>query len=686
MMVTVREGEASTTHNGRPRLQAPFADNPTNGLVPLSVTEIFLQRLAGWAQLVKRLILQFELIVDHQRRLADVYGRCAREFIIPIITKDGANVFGNDESSMSVFGGMQKAHVKLQNENAEFASMLETHVLPKLRSLLADLRRKAADTDKEWISLDRELARDRDVYVKLTEQLKAALDTHSGLAVDDSSTEVVSMTDKDPWTANLAVRCHVATCLYKQEHYHSSILSQQNHFATFECTIIQTLRVSLSTFFDWQTKDLTSSLDMFRKLKNSLHELDPVKDWTSFRQRHNDRILSLTAPKLVSENIWYEGQKDALVTSHKEGLLYRKDGGMRLGFKRSWKETWVLVSSAGYLHAFPPNVRPNSIRQGGDEERENLEPELSLYLPDCVIGPMMANEKEPEEFVVQEKSTGLFGGEKKHKFKGADLNESVQWWGYLSERVRTTVNRNDPLISKPSRRSMEQRKSRNSVSSVGSNPTVNDPLGAAPLAAVREVTEKEKRKPADPLGVGVVKAAARKPVSVGAVAESHAISVAASTPAARLTQAPQAADEFGDFESSPSHLHDAAGKSSAPPPHLSPVSIQPTSPQNLEYASPSLSSPYVAHSELEPDEVEPPKINIDPSLSMAENMDRALSSYPDMDAKSPVPDGDDPWGSPWGGEDNGLGGFDNVSSGLGGSLQRAARLGDFDEIGGGAWQ
>lgn len=160
-------------------------------------------------------------------------------------------------------------------------------------------------------------------------------------------------------------------------------------------------------------KDIASAQDTFRKLKNSLHTLDIGKDWESFRQRHVDRIIDKDVPIVKESEVDYDGRDDPLVQSQKEGLLYRRDTGMKFGFKKAWKETWVVVTAAGYLHVLPPaqsGGQPNS----GDSEAE---PELSLYLPDCIIGPLMMNEKEPEEFVVQEKSGGMFGGERKHKVR-----------------------------------------------------------------------------------------------------------------------------------------------------------------------------------------------------------------------------------------------------------------------------
>lgn len=89
--------------------------------------------------------------------------------------------------------------------------MMETHVLPNLRSLLAELRRKASDTDREWVTLDKEFQRDLDLYVKLAGQLKTSLAKHNGEYADGPEKEGTT-TIKDPWAANIS-KGHSTSCM-----------------------------------------------------------------------------------------------------------------------------------------------------------------------------------------------------------------------------------------------------------------------------------------------------------------------------------------------------------------------------------------------------------------------------------------------------------------------------------------
>ncbi|KAI8922347.1 hypothetical protein DFJ77DRAFT_506126 [Powellomyces hirtus] len=605
--------------------KAPFADNPTHGLVPLSATEIFLVRLGGWATLVRRLMMQFEMIVEHHKRVAEAYGKCAREFAVPITSKEGNPVFGRDESCQYLFQNIQSSHIKASQENTEAASMLEMHVLPNLRSLLADLRRKAGDSDKEWVSLDRELARDRDMYVKYEAQLKLALAKHNG-EVPDGADKDSTAASRDPWAANIALKKHIATCVHKQDHYRAVLLAQQEHFATFESTIVQTLRVVLSTFFDWQKKDLDASHDVFKKLKATLHTLDVARDWDSFRKRHMDRIIEKDTRTLNEGDIIYDGRENALVASDKEGILYRRESGMKFGFRKAWKDTLVVVTSANYLHALPPSFSQTAFStsssslpdQQEDANSSKIGPELSLYLPDCVIGPLMMNEKEPEEFIIQQKAGGMFGGEKKHKFKGANMDQSAMWWAYLNERVRMAKPQPQPtantFAAKPATPSAAP--SRQSTSSVGQ--TVDPLVGAVVDPPRSNPLHKPIRHNPDPLGASVaVKAATATSIHSKPLTPS------------RSSPAPQAVK--------------VVPSSSSPIPSSAPVSLiikgaPPNKPQyhdpdgedfeigqNLDDKDSEEEDNQPLHVHLGKPSAAPTFITSDPSLSLAQQMEAALS-------------------------------------------------------------
>ncbi|KAJ3285265.1 hypothetical protein HK104_009570 [Borealophlyctis nickersoniae] len=335
---------------------------------------------------------------------------------------------------------MHDVHTKSAQESAECATLIETQVIPKLRSLTAEIRKKAVDAEKEFASLDKELARDRDTYAKLTNLLRASLGRHQSLLMGDGAQPETTVKEalKDPWLACNALKRHISQCIERQESYRAALIEQQTHFAAFENSVLDTLRTTLSAFVDCRASDLVAETACMKLLQARIASLDAKHDWDMFHYHHANRLIERSTPLIGPKDLEVDGTNDPLTWTAKEGKLLRRGGG----FRRTWRECTVVITAAGYFHVLPPV----QIAEEDGEKKSDLypeTPELSLYLPDCVIGPLMMNEKEPEEFILQDKAGGLFNRPVSHKLKGASLDDSAYWWEILSRRVRTTLNRND---------------------------------------------------------------------------------------------------------------------------------------------------------------------------------------------------------------------------------------------------
>ena len=51
-----------------PTLKAPFADNPTQGLIPLPITSLCLARMQGWSTIVAHLVRYLTIVVGKRER------------------------------------------------------------------------------------------------------------------------------------------------------------------------------------------------------------------------------------------------------------------------------------------------------------------------------------------------------------------------------------------------------------------------------------------------------------------------------------------------------------------------------------------------------------------------------------------------------------------------------------------
>lgn len=77
------------------RLKAPFADNPSKGLIPLSITPLCLSRMVGWATIIQQLIKFLSVTVEQEKRLAESFSRTAADLTFAL-SSDSLDLFAKE--------------------------------------------------------------------------------------------------------------------------------------------------------------------------------------------------------------------------------------------------------------------------------------------------------------------------------------------------------------------------------------------------------------------------------------------------------------------------------------------------------------------------------------------------------------------------------------------------------------
>lgn len=186
-------------------------------------------------------------------------------------------------------------------------------------------------------------------------------------------------------TENIALQKHIAACYKKQEGYRKQLIDQEEDFAAFEAVIIQNVKVSLATFYEWRHGNFSQQIDATKYMQDSLTKLHPEQDWDLFKYNNQDRFLVVPSAFVQVNQVCYDGYDDPGVTIVKQGRLLRKEGV----FKRAYKPMTVVLTHSSYLHVFPELEKGQSL--------QTIVPESSIDLTDCILNPLMMNEKEPEE-------------------------------------------------------------------------------------------------------------------------------------------------------------------------------------------------------------------------------------------------------------------------------------------------
>ncbi|KAI8915878.1 hypothetical protein EDD86DRAFT_197099 [Gorgonomyces haynaldii] len=376
-----------------------------------------MRRMQGWHQIVFNLTKYLELIVEQEKKLSESLQKCFKELTHSL--ENTNDMFMPEESVQMIFKGITESQTKMAKERIKSAGMIEDQLLPILKELLVEIKRRAQDAGKDWGLLDQGLSTDLEKFVKHSTDVRKSLMGQQWRDPNDPKEQ-----SRDPWLANLALRKHMDEAFKRQEDYRKKLQEQRESFSNFEKVIVQNIRVALTTFYEFRCTTFGQQYDLAKELKSSLERMNPENDWSLFEKNHGDRFIDENVPLVQIKDIEYDGCDDEAVRSVKEGPLLRKEGV----FMRSYKPVYCVLTQSGYFHCLPP-MNPG-------ETFPDPNSELSLDLTECQLQPLMMNEKDPEEIAFIESSAGMFGRQVKHKIRGKGMAESAEWWGAINEQIR----------------------------------------------------------------------------------------------------------------------------------------------------------------------------------------------------------------------------------------------------------
>ncbi|KAJ3027488.1 UNVERIFIED_CONTAM: hypothetical protein HDU68_003734 [Siphonaria sp. JEL0065] len=494
---------ASTPQPDKPRPKLTKADvlprkaqvDPTKvGLIPLSGTQIYLDRLKGWAELVKRYVLYFESILAEEKRVSESLQGSVKTFATPILLKNEP-VFESDETMQKFVKDLIESQNKRASEHAANATFIESETLPNLRDLFKEIVSKSIDSDKEWTELDKLLSTNRETYIKLTRALRSSIERQKILLGGDPDSAlnkaklngIAKDVPKDPWIANLGNCYYVSFLIPSVDFWITAVqrfiynlreefpktleklVNQQSRILVFEKVVIQLLKPTLNAYFSRRVSKGVAANDPGITLLRSLEALDPDKDWQLFLIRNKNNLVDPEgvekglAATVVGREIKYEGQDHSRCQFVKEGTMLRNIPGILRS--KGFKASHYVLTVSGFLHGFAEEKKDTMVEVGSKIDAGHFalgDPEFSLYLPDCVIS-LNANGKEGKEFQIKSQSGGMFGGDKITIKSDSDDN-TVFWHDLITSLAVTPA----PITEASPRSSFA---SENPRSPIGESPT-----------------------------------------------------------------------------------------------------------------------------------------------------------------------------------------------------------------------
>lgn len=326
----------------------------------------------------------------------------------------------------SLFENMRANTQGLINSHYETEKNIKGSVLPILDRLHREIKNKSKELTSGAVKGAKEVEKAREVTQKHIELL--------GQSTSDYLSHGGKITPaQDPYVLHRGVYHRLNRQILEENNNRQDLISVQQNFLTFEQHIIEVIQQALASFNQFMGGQLQRDQHIYADILATAQRIPPDFEWKGFLARNSDLLIDPNAPPRSVESIAFPNQNHQSTQPLIEGTLERKSRMLLSGYSTGY----FVVTPAGYLHEFKDN----------DNFRNDPVPELSIYLPDAVIGNTNG-----EKFNIKGKdlSKGLSGklhGATEFSFKAHTAQDAEKWFEVI--RMAAGGAKSDASASSP---------------------------------------------------------------------------------------------------------------------------------------------------------------------------------------------------------------------------------------------
>ncbi|RMD39552.1 hypothetical protein DV735_g5584, partial [Chaetothyriales sp. CBS 134920] len=314
--------------------------------------------------------------------------------------------------------------------HAETSKSLTSSVLPILERLHQELKAKS----KEVTSGSGKGAKSVDAARATTQKHIDALSQHT--ASFDSRGGGKISAQNDPYVLHRGTYHRLNKQILEENNIRKDIVNVQNSFAEFEARVVSTFQNAISAYNQFMSGQADREKAMYGDIAATSSAIPLDFEWTGFVKRNPDVLVNPNAPPRKLELVSFPNQNHRSTQALIEGSLERKSRGLGMGYKSAY----YVVTPAGFLHQFKDN----------DNINNDPVPDMSLYLPDCVVGAV-----DGAKFAVKGKdSSGSKLGNKmsvssEWQFKAHTSSEAAKWHDIIASQTNAATATAGAISSLP---------------------------------------------------------------------------------------------------------------------------------------------------------------------------------------------------------------------------------------------
>ncbi|KAF9246046.1 hypothetical protein DTO027I6_4146 [Penicillium roqueforti] len=381
-------------------------------------TNLLLERLRAWKHMCGYLEDYFSATAKVQKSQSKDYEKILKTVNEPLkeahhFSTSGGGVAGMFESIRCNTQGMVTMYLEGEKN-------LKTGVLPTLERLHKEIKNKSKELSSGASKGAKAVEKARNLtqkHIELLGQNAACFDAAAGSKIEPHN---------DPYLLKRGINHRLNNQVNEENNHRQDILAVQNSFQQFEAHVLQTVQGTMEQFHLHMNGQLERQRAMYADILGSAQRIPPDFEWMNFCVRNDAILVNPDSPPRSFSSITFPNMEHRSTQPLIEGSLERRSRALIKGYSTGY----YVVTPAGYLHEFKDN----------DDFRRDPSPELSLYLPECVIGSI-----DGIKFNVKGKdvSSGKIGNafhtNTELSFKAHTPNDAEKWWTVIKEATRGPV-------------------------------------------------------------------------------------------------------------------------------------------------------------------------------------------------------------------------------------------------------
>ncbi|GAB1315751.1 Cytoskeletal signaling protein slm1 [Madurella fahalii] len=403
-----------------PSRHSTLASNASDEAVPdtdpSTTAGLLAQRLHAWKHAVVYLEEYMEAVEKIHKTQAKEYEKALKTLSKPL--REGQHF---DQSLGGVAGFFENMRVNTQalvNTNLETEKNIKGSVLPVVERLHKEIKHKAKELAHGAEKGAKEVEKARNTtqkHIELLGQHTASFEATGGKATPAD----------DPYVIQRGVVHRLSKQVMEENNQHNDLVAVQTNLEAFEKHIVQVIQQAMEAFNSYTGGQALKVQALYCDMLGAAQRIPPDFEWKAFTRRSADVLANPAQPPRSVEGIQFPNMSHPSTKPLIEGSLERKS---RNKFSWGYNTAYYVVTPSKFLHEF----------KDSDNVRQDPVPELSIYLPEAVIG--LPN---GEKFNVKGKDKskhmgGKLAGTSELAFKAHSPAEAMKWFEVIKNVAGAT--------------------------------------------------------------------------------------------------------------------------------------------------------------------------------------------------------------------------------------------------------